>query len=639
MAPTERIEDLNDAERFQLLVSAVTDYAIYMLDPTGRIATWNSGAERFKGYSASEIIGEHFSRFFTDEDRAAELPQRALRIAAREGRFEAEGWRVRKDGTRFWAHAVLDAIRGEDGRLLGYAKITRDVTDRKEREQALFESEQRFRMLVQGVRDYAIYMLDRDGTITNWNSGAELIKGYRAEEVIGGHFSRFYTEEDRGRGEPARALETALREGKYEREAWRVRKDGTLFWARVVIDPIYDESGRHIGFAKITRDETDRKRAQDELEEARSAVAQAQKLQALGELTGGIAHDFNNLMTVIAGSTELLLKRPDMPEEKRRRYLEAIAETTKRATTLTSHLLAFGRRRAIRPEVLDLNVRLDALAEVLSRTIGSQIEVVLDLAPDLGRVEVDPAELETAILNAAFNARDAMPDGGRLTIETRNRGEGEEAMVALTVRDTGTGMPRDVAERAFEPFFTTKEVGKGTGLGLSQIHGFAAQAGGRAELASREEEGTSLTILLPRTGKPLTAGSVETPRAVLPDELRVLLVEDNLQVRHFGEALLVELGCSVEAVATGDEALARLEAGGIDLVFTDVVMPGMSGVELARRVRESWPDLPVLLASGYSEEVTRLGGGEFTVLAKPYGAEALASAMANVLAAAREQAA
>ena len=210
--------DLNGAseeQRYQLLVNAVTDYAIYMLDPNGRVATWNPGAERFKGYKADEILGEHFSRFFTEEDRATEMPARALRIAAREGRHDAEGWRVRKDGSRFWAHAVLDPIRGPDGELIGFAGITRDVTERRERDQALFESEQRFRMLVQGVRDYAIYMLDRDGTVTNWNSGAEAIKGYKADEIVGQHFSRLYTEEDRAGWEPRRALETALREGKY----------------------------------------------------------------------------------------------------------------------------------------------------------------------------------------------------------------------------------------------------------------------------------------------------------------------------------------------------------------------------------------------------------------------------------------
>src|SRR3954469_8453640 len=406
-------------QRFQLLVNAVTDYAIYMLEPSGHVATWNAGARRFKGYEAAEIIGTHFSAFFTDEDKAADLPGHILRTAAEQGRFEAEGWRVRKDDTRFWAQVVVDPIRAEDGALLGFAKITRDITDRREAERALHESEQRFRMLVEGVRDYAIYMLAPDGTINNWNAGAQAIKGYRADEIVGQHFSRFYTEEDRARGEPKRALETALREGKYENEAWRVRKDGTRFWASVLIDPIFDDKGVLTGFAKITRDITDKKRAEEELEEARTALFQAQKLQALGELTGGIAHDFNNLITVVRGSAEML-KRADLSAEKRERYLDAIIETAERATSLTSHLLAFGRRQALKPEVIDLNVRLDALADVLGRMLGSRIEVRLDLSPKLWRIEADPAQLESALLNAAINARDAMPDGGRLTLSTAN---------------------------------------------------------------------------------------------------------------------------------------------------------------------------------------------------------------------------
>jgi PAS domain S-box-containing protein len=636
----EAEEALRQSERrFQLLVNSVTDYAIYMLDPMGHIATWNAGARRFKGYEADEIIGEHFSRFFTPEDRRAGRPAAILRTAAKEGRFEAEGTRVRKDGTRFVAHVVVDAIRGEDGELLGFAKITRDVTERQEHQKALFESEQRFRMLVQGVRDYAIYMLDPEGRISNWNSGAEAIKGYSEAEIVGQHFSRFYTEEDRAGGEPQRALETALREGKYEKEAWRVRKDGTLFWANVLIDPIYDESGRHIGFAKITRDATERKRAQDEVEEARAALAQSQKLQALGELTGGIAHDFNNLMTVIAGSTELLLRRPDMPEEKKQRYLEAIAETTKRAATLTSHLLAFGRRQPIRPEVIDVNVRLDALAEVLARTLGSRIEVVLDLAPDLAPVEVDPAELETALLNAAFNARDAMPDGGRLTLATRRRPHVGSEMAAIELRDTGTGMPPAVLERAFEPFFTTKEVGKGTGLGLSQIHGFAAQAGGGAEIDSRPGEGTVVRILLPASEKAVATADADAPAIALPEGLTVLVVEDNAQVREFARNLLSELKCEVLSAADGREALSILESEEVDVLFSDIVMPGMTGLELAATVRDRHPHLPILLASGYSEEIVGSGPREFEVLGKPYGGEALSSAIAALLAAARRRAA
>jgi PAS domain S-box-containing protein len=622
---------LSEEQRFRLLIGSVTDYAIYMLDRDGNVASWNPGAERFKGYKADEIIGQHFSRFFTPEDLQSELPARAMRIAAREGRFEAEGWRVRKDGTRFWASVVLDPIRDERGHLLGFAKITRDITDKKDRQQALFESEQRFRMLVQAVRDYAIYMLDTDGRITNWNAGAEAIKGYRADEIIGEHFSRFYTEEERDRGVPKLALETALKEGTYEREGWRVRKDGSLFWASVVIDPIFGAHGEHIGFAKVTRDITQKKRDQEELEQTREALAQAQKLQALGELTGGIAHDFNNLMTVIAGASDFLLKNRDLPEEKKLQYLKAIVDTTERATSLTNQLLTFGRRQSIKPVVIDLTVRLDAFAEMVGRMLGSRIKVTLDLRSKSPHVEVDPTQLETALLNAAVNARDAMDGGGELTLMTSDtRFEGKDA-ICITIRDTGGGIPSDVLNRVFEPFFTTKEIGKGTGLGLSQIHGFAAQAGGIAQIESAEGKGTALKIILPRTEKAVQADATKERPSALPKGLKVLLVEDNAQVREFASDLLRDLQCEVEDVADGEQALGKARANGFDLLFSDVVMPGMSGIELAEKIREERPDLPVLLATGYSAELLGDKSGQFAVVAKPYDGTTLAGAISSAL--------
>ena len=615
-------------QRFQLLVNAVVDYAIYMIAADGTIVTWNPGARRFKGYEADEIIGRPYATFFPPEDREAGLPGRILATAAEEGRFEGEGWRLRKDGSRFWAHVVVDAIRDPDGTLLGYAKITRDLTEKRLAERALYESEQRFRMLVQGVRDYAIYMLNPDGVITNWNAGAQQIKGYTADEVVGQHFSQFYTEEDRAKGEPERALETARSRGKFEKEGWRVRKDGTRFWANVLIDPIYDEMGNLTGYAKVTRDVTERKKAEEELEEARAALHQSQKLQALGELTGGIAHDFNNLLTVIRGSAELL-QRPTLGEEKRARYLESIIETADRATALTNHLLAFGRRQALKPEVLELNLRLDAFAEMVGRTFGSMYEVVVDLASDLWPVEIDAAQLETALLNAAINARDAMPEGGRLTLSTRNLPDTDEVCIELA--DTGEGMPPEVADRAFEPFFTTKEVGKGTGLGLSQIHGFAAQTGGRAEISTAPGEGTRLRIILPRTHKSARVKEESESLHTSHAGLRVLLVEDNEQVREFATNLLAELRCKVVGAASGQEALDLLGREQVDLVFTDVVMPGISGIELANQVRELYPDLPVLLASGYSEEVVRGGAGDFRMVSKPYGLSSLSQAIGSVL--------
>jgi len=613
------LASLDEAQRLRLLVNSVTDYALYMLDPNGVIATWNPGAQQFKGYEPAEIIGQHFSRFFREEDRAAGLPGRLLATAAKEGRAEAEGWRVRKDGGQFWAHVIIDRVQDEDGNLIGFAKITRDVSHKREAELALHESEQRFRLLVQGVRDYAIYMLDLDGVVTNWNSGAERIKGYSAEEIIGQHFSRFYTPEDRERGEPARALLTARTEGKYEKEGWRVRKDGVRFFASVVLDPVYNDAGEHIGYAKITRDITERRETETELEEARIQLFQAQKLQALGEMTGGIAHDFNNLMTVIRGSADLL-QRENLPQDKRDRYLQAIIETADRAATLTSHLLSFSRRQATRPEVVDLNLRLDAFGDVLSRTLGGEFQVALDLAPDLWLTEVDSTQLETALLNAAFNSRDAMTGGGRIVLSTRNIAGDAQDFVCVSIADNGPGMPEEVLRRAFEPFFTTKPVGKGTGLGLSQIHGFAAQAGGRAEIESRSGLGTTIRVFLPRTLRELESGRADVPAERMRGRLTVLLVEDNDHVRDFARDLLENMDCAVVTAADADEALSALESQPVDLLFSDVVMPGKSGVELAKIVRERDPALPILLASGYSEEVIGGAAKAFEVLMKPFGA-------------------
>lgn len=637
MAEGSRFSAHMSEPSFQLLVNSVTDYAIYMLDPDGYVISWNAGARRFKGYEADEIIGCHFSRFFTPEDRAAGLPQKALRIAAEEGKFEAEGVRVRKDGSTYWAHVVLDPVRDDAGQLVGFAKITRDITAQKEAERALFESERQFRTLIQGVRDYAIYMLDTSGRITNWNTGAEAIKGYRASEIIGEHFSRFYTPEDRQAGEPERALRTALAEGKYENEAYRVRKDGSRFWASVVIDPIYDEDGRHIGFAKITRDISERKETERELEEARAALMQSQKLQALGELTGGIAHDFNNLMTVIRGSADFL-RRSDLSAERRDQYLNAIVETSDRATVLVSHLLAFGRRQPLKPEPMDLNIRIDALGEVLSRTLGGQIEVVLDLAPSLWLAEVDATHLETALLNAAINARDAMPEGGRLTISTRNVVDAAGDMVCVSLADTGEGMPPEVLDRAFEPFFTTKPIGKGTGLGLSQIHGFAAQTGGRTEISSRPGEGTTISLFLPRSHKPLAQARERRRGPARRRGLNILLVEDNELVRDFAKQLLADLDHKVVAAETADDALRLLKSHHFDVLFSDVVMPGRSGLELARTAHRLYPGLPVLLASGYSKEILGGASREFEILQKPYDVEMLDSALNATIEAAKREA-
>src|SRR4051794_531388 len=415
--PEQLSTDAIQAERLHLFISSVTDYAIYMLSPQGRVASWNAGAQRFKGYTADEIIGEHFSRFYTDEDRATDLPGRALRIAQEEGRFEAEGWRMRKDGTRFWAHVVIDPIRDAAGELAGFAKSSRDITDRKAAQDALRESEERFRLLVQGVTDYAIYMLSPEGTITNWNAGARRIKGFEHDDVVGTHFSRFYTDEDRASGLPARALAQAAEAGRFEAEGWRVRKDGTRFWAHVVIDPIRDDAGELLGFAKITRDITERRNAAIALEQTREALFQSQKLEAIGKLTGGVAHDFNNLLNVVTNGLSMLRERVRAPADVR--ILDTMDQAASRGAQLTQHLLSFARQQALKPEARDINRVITSFEAVLRRGSRNSIRFDLSLAPSLPMVLVDAAQFETALLNLVVNARDATPDGGRITISTQ----------------------------------------------------------------------------------------------------------------------------------------------------------------------------------------------------------------------------
>src|SRR6185312_15392399 len=319
---------LQSENRFRMLIDAVIDYAIYMLDPSGIITNWNTGAERMKGYRAEEIIGHHFSRFYTKEDRAAGLPARVLETARREGRYESEGWRVRSDGSRFWANVIIDAIRDNKGQLIGFAKITRDMTEQRAAQETLRESERQFRLLVRGVSDYALFMLDPQGIVSNWNQGAERIKGYKADDIVGQHFSRFYTEGDRRAGMPARALQTAKAEGRFEAEGWRVRKDGSMFWANAIIDPIHDDDGKLVGFAKITRDITERRNAEIALQKAQVERDHAQRLEALGKLTGGVAHDFNNLLMIVSGHMETL-KRLQPADTKTQRAIDAIDQAAK----------------------------------------------------------------------------------------------------------------------------------------------------------------------------------------------------------------------------------------------------------------------------------------------------------------------
>jgi PAS domain S-box-containing protein len=522
---------------------------------------------------------------------------------------------------------VIKNERGEPVQMLG---ICQDVTDRRSVEHALRESEERYRLLVESVRDYAIYMLDPKGHIASWNSGAARIKQYAQNEVLGRHFGMFYTEEERAAGQPERSLRLAAG-GKYEAEGWRVRKDGTRFWASIVIDPILAADGTLLGFAKVTRDVTERHEAQAALDEARDKLAQAQKMEALGQLTGGIAHDFNNLLMIVSGHAQLLRRRTS--EERNLRAIDAIAAATSRGESLTRQLLGFSRRQPLSPVVVDLKERIEAVRDMLGSSLRGNIELVLDLPDGLWRSELDLNEFDLALVNIAVNARDAMPEGGRFTLSAsnvtlaadRSTVDLDGEFVALSLTDTGTGIPSAAMPKVFEPFFTTKAVGKGTGLGLSQVYGFAHQAGGTVTIESKVGLGTTVTIYLPRSRAAVSdiADAARTPPAVRGGSGTILVVEDNAEVADVTSTLLGQLGYRVLRAQNAADALAVLNDGGIDLVFTDIIMPGpMDGLALAAEIRARYPQIPVVLTTGYTV-VAPDAEYRFAVLRKPFQIPAL----------------
>jgi PAS domain S-box-containing protein len=511
---------------------------------------------------------------------------------------------------------------------------------------------QRFQLLVQGVTDYAIFLLDPQGNVTNWNSGAVRIHGYAEDEIIGRPFSQFYTAEDRAKEVPARALATAAREGKYEAEGWRVRKDGTRFWASVVIDRISDAKGDIVGFAKITRDITERREGEQRLEAAREQLYQSQKMDAVGQLTGGVAHDFNNLLTIIIGNLDgakrALEARQAGAQERLLRAIDQALVGAHRAARLTAHLLAFSRRQPLEAKVLDVNKLLRHLSTFLKPSLGEQVQLEVVGAGGVWQVEVDETQLETAVLNLALNARDAMPEGGKLTIEASNTYLDEiycsknaevrpGQYVEISVTDSGLGMSGDVAGRAFEPFFTTKESGQGTGLGLSQVYGFVKQIGGHVKIYSEPGHGTTVKIYLPRVLGAAAAGQPELRGAKMPAAQggeSILVVEDDDDVRAFIAETLRELNYIVFQAIDAPSAMRILESERVDLMLTDVVLPGRNGRDLADAAAKKRPGLKVLFMTGYSRNAIvhngRLEQG-VNMIQKPFTQAALAAKIRNRL--------
>lgn len=509
----------------------------------------------------------------------------------------------------------------------------------------LEETERRFRLLVQSVTDYAIFMLDPTGRVVNWNPGAQRIKGYAREEIIGQHFSRFYTDEDKQKEIPRKAIETAAKTGKFEAEGWRVRKDGTRFWASVVINAIRDSDGNVVGFAKVTRDLTERRANEERL-------LQSQKMESIGQLTGGVAHDFNNLLTVIIGNLEALQRhlQEDAPDPGRlQRSAQNAMRGAQRAESLTQRLLAFSRQQPLAPESVNVGRLVSGMSDLLRRTLGEAIAVETVLAGGLWRAHADPNQLEVAVLNLAVNARDAMPNGGKLTIETANVHLDERYAVAqaevlpgqyvlLAVTDNGCGMSPEVKAKAFDPFYTTKGIGQGTGLGLSQVYGFVKQSRGHVQIYSEAGEGTTVKIYLPRFHTEVDDGDEESVRSAPRGcgSETILVVEDDPDVRAYSTETLRDLGYNVVEAPNAQTAIQILDAHPeIAALFTDVGLPGgINGRQLADQARKGRPGLKVLFTTGYARNAIvhdgRLDPG-VELLTKPFSPSALAEKLRDML--------
>jgi PAS domain S-box-containing protein len=496
---------------------------------------------------------------------------------------------------------------------------------------ALNSVKRHFQILIEGVVDYAIFALDSEGHVRSWNSAAQKIMGYTAEDIIGRHFGIFYRPDERRAGAPNRALELAIQRGKHEVEGWRIRKNGTPFFITGSVSSNRDDAGNLLGFINILRDATERRDAEEKLVQAREQLAMSQKMEAIGKLTGGIAHDFNNLLMIIGGSAQIFtrLLDPKLP-----RAIEAIQTAAKRGESLTRQLLTFSRHQHLSPTVVDLNASIKNVRTMIESSLRGNIVYNENIGDGVWPVKVDLAELELAIVNIAVNARDAMPNGGTFTLSVNNVTVDQEigdnplkgTFLAIAFSDTGTGIPPNLLSKMFDPFFTTKEVGKGTGLGLSQVYGFAHQAGGTVTADSKVGQGTTITVYLPSCADEQITSKVSAAKTKTQHRQRqtVLVVDDSADVAEVTSSLFEDLGYETIYRESAEAALKLLEAGTkIDLVFSDIVMPGtIDGVGLAREIHSRYPDLPVALTTGYSD-AAKAAPPNLRILRKPFDTEAL----------------
>jgi PAS domain S-box-containing protein len=595
---------MQDPTIYRRLVEQAKDYAVFVLDPAGNIATWNLGAERIKGYAPDEIIGRHFSVFYTREAVDAGWPAHELKMAGTEGRFEDEGWRVRKDGSRFWASVVITALRDDDGKLLGFSKITRDLTERKLYEESLRQSEERFRLLVEGVVDYAIFMLDPEGLVTSWNTGAQRLKQYSREEIVGKHFSRFYLPQDIEAGKPWEELAIARRTGRAEDQGWRLRKDGTRFWARVTLSALYDTHGHLRGFAKVTQDLSDRRHIQD-LEQASRNV---------NEFIAMLAHELRNPIAPIRLALHVMERAP-AGDPKHEAMRQTIDRQSAQLARIIDDMIDIAQitRGAIQMQrgPVDMAEAVRRGVETATPAIeASRHSLQVDLPAEPLTVDGDLHRLTQVVTNLLNNAARYTSPGGSITV----RAHAQARNAVVQVRDTGRGIERDMIGRIFDMFVqgrtALQRVGSGLGVGLALSRRIAELHDGTLEARSEgENQGSEFTLRIP-----LARSAALVPRQVKAEAAgkpgvahRVLVVDDNIDAALTLNALLQTLGHETCVVYDGLSALQKAAEFHPDIVMLDIGMPGLDGYEVARRLQVLKKDRPfrIVAVTGWDQETDR----------------------------------
>jgi PAS domain S-box-containing protein len=624
------MSDPIDPKMYRFLVEQTKDYALFVLDPNGRIMTWGAGGQRIKGYDADEIIGRHFSVFYTREAVESGWPAHELKLAATEGRFEDEGWRVRKDGSQFWANVLITALRDESGKLVGYSKITRDLTERRLTEEALRLTEERFRLLVDGVSDYAIYMLNPDGIVSSWNSGAERIKGYTSEEIIGKHFSRFFVTQDIEAGKPWEELATARRTGRAEDEGWRLKKNGERFWARVVVTALHDSAGHMRGFAKVTQDLTERRYLQDLEQTAKNVSA----------FISMLTHELRNPLAPIRTAIQVI---PHM--YKMDPGLDAMLQMIDRQSAHLARILddmmdvsraAQGKITIERKPVDITEVVQRALETATPSVEAGNHHVALDLTAMGLVVEGDFGRLTQLLTNLLNNAARYTPHGGSISVTAR----AEEGKAIIRVADSGRRIEPEDIERIFAMFVQARSSGSnasgGLGVGLALARTIAELHGGSLTAQSEGmNTGSEFTLKIPLSERLAEKPRAEAPRAAVATvPRRILVVDDNVDAAATLEMLLKSLGHETCVVHDGVGALQMADEFHPDIVLLDLGMPGLDGYETARRLRalKEERSFRIIAITGWGQESdrqkTREAGFDLH-LTKPVEVEDLVRAVSN----------